>query len=304
MMAPVHRLTAGAESASLGEVTLAPVKVMWTGGMTVAFLALAPFHTTLPAIITGLSLTYITLLLGHSVGMHRMMIHRSFKTKRWLRYLLIYLGTLVGIGGPSAVIHTHDIRDWAQRAESCHDFFSHRRGYFRDLSWQLFYQFKFKTRPKVTIEPDLRHDGFIQHLDRFWRWHQLGLAILLFLLGGLPFIVWGLCFRVAISIIGHWTVTYICHNPGPGKWDVMKAGVQASNLNLPAWFGGWLTHGECWHNNHHAFPESARIGLYKGQMDPAAWIIEKLERVGLAYDVGTPRESISDLRLRAPLPKS
>jgi stearoyl-CoA desaturase (delta-9 desaturase) len=304
MMAPVHRLTAEPDTATEGEVTLAPVKVIWTGGLIFVFLALAPFHTTLLAIIIGLLLTYITLLFGHSVGMHRMMIHRSFRTKPWLRYLLIYLGTLVGIGGPSAVIHTHDIRDWAQRAENCHDFFSHRRGYLRDLSWQLFYQFKFKTPPNVAIEPGLKNDLFIQHLDRFWRWHQLGLAILLFLLGGLPFVVWGLCFRIAISIIGHWTVTYICHNPGPGKWDVIKAGVQASNLNLPAWFGGWLTHGECWHNNHHAFPESARIGLYKGQIDPAAWIIEKLERVGLAYDVGTPRESISDLRLRAPLPKS
>ena len=304
MMAPVHRISASSAEASNGEVKLDLLKVLWTGGMILVFLCLSPSHTNLTSVLTGLGLTYITLLLGHSVGMHRMMIHRSFETKPWLRYTLIYLGTLVGIGGPSAVIHTHDVRDWAQRAENCHDFFSHRRGYFRDLTWQLFYQFKFKTPPQVMIEQDLMEDPVIKHLDQFWRWHQIGLGIALFLIGGLPFLVWGLFFRVPVSIIGHWTVTYICHNPGPGKWDVISNGVQASNLGLPPWVSGWLTHGECWHNNHHAFPESARIGLYDGQIDPAGWVIEKLERLGLVYDVGVPRDDISDLRLRAPLPKS
>ena len=304
MMAPVHRISENGADTRKGDVTLDLTKVMWTGGMIGAFLWLAPSNTNLTSVILGLGLTYITLLLGHSVGMHRMMIHRSFKTKIWIRNVFLYLGTLVGVGAPSDVINTHDVRDWAQRAEDCHDFFSHRRGYFRDLTWQLFYRFKFEKPPEVNIEANLKNDPFIKHLDRYWRWHQLGLAILLFLIGGLPFVVWGLCFRVAISIIGHWTVTYICHNPGPGRWDVIASGVQASNLKAPAWLSGWLTHGECWHNNHHAFPESARVGIYDGQIDPAGWIIEKLEKYGLAYDVGKPRAAISDLRLRAPLPKS
>lgn len=261
-------------------------------------------NTNWAAICVGLVLTYITLLLGHSVGMHRMMIHRSFTAKPWLSRSLLYLGTLVGIGSPSAVIKIHDSRDWAQRAKTCHDYFSHRRGYLRDLSWQLFYKFDFDSPLTVTVEPEIANDPFVMHLDRYWRWHQLGLGVILFILGGLPFVVWGIFIRVAISTIGHWTITYICHNPGPGHWDVIPAGVQASNLNLPGWISGWLTHGECWHNNHHAFPESARIGLYTGQIDPAGWIIEKLEKLGLVSDVGNPREAISDLRRRAPLPKS
>jgi len=304
MMAPVYRISADQAEACNGEVKLDPIKVMWTGGMMLAFLWLAPSNKNVVSICLGLGLTYITLLFGHSVGMHRMLIHRSFKTQKWLRNLLLYLGTLVGIGGPSAVIKTHDTRDWAQRAENCHDFFSHRRGYLRDISWQLFYKFEFENPPELVIEPELRNDPFIKHIDCFWRVHQIGFAVVLFLIGGLPFVVWGICFRVVISIIGHWTVTYICHNPGPGRWDVITNGVQASNLGLPAWINGLLTHGECWHNNHHAFPESARIGLDAGQVDPAAWVIEKLERCGLVYDVGMPRKVISDLRPRAPLSKS
>lgn len=85
--------------------------------------------------------------------------------------------------------------------------------------------------------------------------------------------------------IGHWTVTYFCHNPGPGKWRVKNAAVQAANI--PGL--GLLTYGECWHNNHHAFPESARIGLDKGQSDPAFWLISVLSKIGLAHNIGKPR---------------
>jgi len=300
MMTPVYRVSGEIASPIDGRVCLDPGKLIWTGGMICAFIILAPTQTNVTAICFSLTLTYLTLLLGHSVGMHRMMIHRSFSGKPWLRYSLLYLGTLVGIGGPSSVIKIHDTRDWAQRAAVCHDFFSHRRGYWRDLAWQLFYKFEFDKPPKIDIETDISEDNFLIHLDRYWRWHQLGLAVFLFLIGGLPLVVWGVCFRVALSTIGHWTVTYVCHNPGPGKWDVTAAGVQASNLTLP----GWLTHGECWHNNHHAFPESARIGLYPGQIDPAAWIIEKLEKAGLVWTVGKRRKATEDLHLRLPLSKS
>lgn len=298
MMEPVHRINGKGASACKGQVVLNPIKVVWTGGFMASGLLLAPFHTTWMAILFGLGLTYVTLLLGHSVGMHRMMIHRSFETRHWLRYTLIYLGTLVGIGGPSAIIAIHDTRDWAQREPRCHDFFSHTRGFWRDLSWQLFYSFDFDSPPDVTIEVQIREDLFIRHLDKYWRWHQLALAGMLFLLGGLPFVVWGVCLRITISTVGHWTVTYICHNPGPGRWDVKGSGVQASNLKLPGIIGGWLTHGECWHNNHHAFPESARIGLERGQIDPSGFIIECLERVGLAYNVRQCRSNIQDLDTR------
>ena len=63
------------------------------------------------------------------------------------------------------------------------------------------------------------------------------------------------------------------------------ASVQASNLPLL----GIVTHGECWHNNHHAFPESARIGLEAGQSDPAWALIHCLERIGWVHTVGLPR---------------
>ena len=94
MMAPVHRIEAGKACPVKGRAVLDMSKILWTGTLIILSLCLAPFFTNLAAISLGLSLTYVTLLLGHSVGMHRMMIHRSFKTVTWVRYSLLYLGNI------------------------------------------------------------------------------------------------------------------------------------------------------------------------------------------------------------------
>ena len=78
-----------------------------------------------------------------------------------------------------------------------------------------------------------------------------------------------------------------------------EAAVQASNL--PGW--GFLTHGECWHNNHHAFPESARMGIEPGELDPGWQVLKLLERTGLASNLGVPRvaperDDLEELRPR------
>lgn len=298
MMAPVHRISGDGADPCTGQIRLDPAKLLWNGVMLLGAIA-APFFVTLPAILLCLVTTYVTLLLGHSVGMHRMMIHRNVDAISAVERGLILLGTWVGIGGPAQIIAVHDLRDWAQRHPNCHDYFTHRRSYWRDLSWQLFYRFNFDAPPTVTLEARYANDRFYQHLSRYWRWHQVGLAALLFLIGGVPFVLWGVCLRVAISTVGHWSVTYLCHNPGPGRYDVAEAGVQASDLSGPLL--GFLTHGECWHSNHHAFPESARIGLYKGQIDPAARVIEWLAGIGWVTRIGTarPDNQREDLILRS-----
>lgn len=284
-MKPVLRIDDRGACAVSGEPVLDLSKAVWNGCMLVASLTLAAHFFTLGAFILFLVSTYFSLLIGHSVGMHRLMIHRTFECAAPVERALIYVGTLVGVAGPFGIIRIHDTRDWAQRQPQCHAFFAHTKPLPLDLLWQLSCKFVFSRPPVLGIEPKFADDPFYRFLDRTWQFHQLPLAALLFAIGGWPWVIWGICVRVSLSGIGHWTITYFCHNPGSGRWRVPGAAVQATNLTGM----GLLTYGECWHNNHHAFPESACIGLERNQPDPAWWLISALESCGIARNVGRPR---------------
>ena len=285
MMKPVLRVDGTDASATAGTPEFDPAKALWNGGMLLATLLLGLPLLSWGSFALFVTTTYVTLLVGHSVGMHRLMIHRSFACAKPVERLLIYIGVLVGVAGPFGIIRIHDMRDWAQRQPACHDFFAHRRAFLVDLPWQLGWRFAFARPPRLTIEPHFADDRFYRFLERSWRWQQVPVALLFFLLGGWSWVIWGVCARVFVSTAGHWSITYWCHNPGPGRWHVRGAAVQASNR--PGL--GLITYGECWHNNHHAFPESARIGIEPGQADPGWWLIRLMERAGIARDVGRPR---------------
>ena len=285
MMKPVLRVDGTNACAVRGRPEIDVPKALWNGAMLAAVIGLGPIFFSWSALALFVGLTYVSLLVGHSVGMHRMMIHRSFTCAKPVERALIYVGVLVGLSGPYGIIRIHDTRDWAQRQHACHDFFAHRRGFAMDLLWQLTCRFRFERPPVLTLEANLADDPWYRFFERTWRLHQIALAAVLYLIGGWPWVIWGVCARVFVSTAGHWTITHFCHNSGPQRWRVKNACVQASNL--PGM--GLLTYGECWHNNHHAFPESARIGLEPGQLDPGWALIRLMERCGIARDVGRPR---------------
>ena len=291
MMEAVIRVKELDANPNEGTVVVDWNKALWNASIITTSLILAPLYANPSAILLFVLLTYLSLLVGHSVGMHRMMIHRSFVAPKYVERFLIYIGVLVGMSGPIGVIRIHDLRDWAQRQPNCAAFFSHSQPLIKDLMWQLFCKFKFDKEPQLVIEERYRDDWFYKFLDKTWRFHQLPVAALLYFVGGMPFLVWGIFVRISFSIIGHWTITHFCHrsdikHANSGKWRVKASGVQAVNLNGL----GILTYGECWHNNHHAFPESAKIGLEKGQADPAWWFIQGLSRLGLAKNIHLPRD--------------
>ena len=257
--------------------------------MYIGALVLGPLYFSWSAFALFLGLSYVTLLFGHSLGMHRRLIHRAFECPKPVERFLVWLGVLVGMAGPFGILKIHDTRDWAQRESACHEFFAHRRGLWVDAFWQLNCQFEFDRPPKFVIETEFGDDRWYRFIESTWRVHQLVLAIVLYFIGGASWLVWGVFVRIAVSVTSHWVITYYAHNPGPGRWSVKTAAVQASNL--PGW--GFLTHGECWHNNHHAFPESARMGLEKNELDPGWVVLRVLEKFGLASNLGVPRPSHS-----------
>jgi sn-1 stearoyl-lipid 9-desaturase len=266
---------------------------LWHGGMLAASILLAPWFVSWSAVAVFVGLTGASLLLGHSVGFHRRLIHRSFECPRWLERTLVWIGTCVGMGGPLWMIRTHDMRDWAQRQPACHDYLAHRGGMARDYWWQVHCRLDLTRPPRFDFGRAGR-DRFYRFLEATWMAQQVPLAVLLFAAGGWPWVVWGICVRVTVSVTGHWFIGHLAHTRGPQTWLVKRAGVQAHDVPWAA----IPTMGEAWHNNHHAYPGSARIGICPGQSDWGYAFIRLLEYVGLAWNIVLPEDLDRDAMLR------
>ena len=225
--------------------------------------------------------TSAVLLFGHSVGMHRRLIHNSFECPLWLEYFLVYTGVLVGLGGPYTMIRTHDMRDWAQRKPKCHDYFAHRRNPLQDAFWQMHCDVKLDHPPQIIPEPRIADSRFYHFIEKHWIAVHLPWVVLFYYFGGMAWVIWGVCAQIATTITGHWLIGHIAHRDEAEDWYVRGAGVQGYNVK----FCGLISMGECWHNNHHAFPGSAQIGIYKGQADPGWWLIQSFETLGLAWNI-------------------
>ncbi len=272
-----------------GRVAWSPTKSFWMTSMTLIGIVGAPLTFSFEALFVFLGLTVLTLVAGHSLGMHRRLIHNSFECPLWLEYTLVYLGVLVGMAGPFGMMRQHDIRDWAQRQRECHDYLCHRRGFWLDYFWQCHCDLKLDSSPKFILEERLCNDRVYALMERTWMLQQAPLAIILFAIGGLSFVVWGVALRVAVSVTGHWLIGHFAHHgelDGNRRmsWRVLRASVQGQDVPI----AGLISMGESWHNNHHAYPGSAKIGLLSGQPDPGWWLIQALAKLGLAWNVVTP----------------
>ena len=182
------------------------------------------------------------------------------------------------------MIRLHDIRDWSQRHDACHPFFIHKAGIVRDWFWNLHCGIRLAFPPRLVIEENVANDRFYRFLQRTWMAQQLPLAILLFFAGGWTWVAWGISVRIFLSLTGHWLIGHFAHNCGNRDWHLHNHAVQGYNLMHL----GLLTMGESWHNNHHAYPESARLGFTGAQADPGWMFIRCLILVGLAREVKTP----------------
>jgi stearoyl-CoA desaturase (delta-9 desaturase) len=216
--------------------------------------------------------------------MHRLLIHRSFRTPLWVERGLVWLGTLVGMAGPFGMIRAHDMRDWHQRQTVCPPHPSHDAGFWRDAWWQLHCEFRLKHPPRFEIEPRVANDRFYRAVERTWMLQQLPLAGVLWALGGWAWVLWGTSLRIFVSLTGHWMVGHFAHRRGTQGWRI--EGLPVQGYNLPGL--GLLTFGENWHGNHHAFPHSAQLGVEPRQTDPGRVLIRVMEALGLARDVKAP----------------
>lgn len=267
-----------------GRVVWDPARSIWNMGFIVGALILGPLYFSWSGLLVFLALSAVTLCAGHSVGFHRRLIHRSFECPLWLERTMVYFGTLVGMGGPIWTIGLHDSRDWAQREEDCHWFLRHGKPMWIEGFTYLNLKLTLDNPPGFDPGERISNDPFYRFLQSTWMLHQLPVAVLLYVLGGWSWVVWGVVVRVAACVTMHWWISYVAHTRGPQDWHLDGAALQAHNVP-------WLaipTMGESWHCNHHAFPSSAAHGLYPGQIDLGFQFIRLLEKLGLAWDIKLP----------------
>lgn len=271
-------------NAAAGVVRPDRAKLAWVGSMFLLGTIGSAATVSGGAVAVFFVSTVVTLCLGHSLGMHRRFIHRSYDCPRWMEYLFVHFGVLVGLAGPYGMLRTHDLRDWAQRQRYCHDYFAHAEVWYRDLWWQLFCSIKLENSPELALEAEIAGDEVYIWMERTWMLQQLPWALLFYAIGGWGWVFWGICSRVSVSVLGHWMIGYFAHNTGSRSWHVSGAAVQGYNVPWCA----LLTMGESWHNNHHAFPASAKLGIEDGQWDPGWWVLVLLRRLGLVSNLVTP----------------
>lgn len=278
-----------------GRVTFSWTSGPWFLGMAVATLVGGAATFTWSAFALYIVSTALVLLFGHSLGSHRKLIHNSFGCPRWLEYTLVYLGVQVGLAGPMGLLRQHELRDYAQRLPHCHDYLRHGQDFWRDAWWQLCCELRLAREPELIIEPGIAASRFYRFLESTWMLQHLPWALLFYAWGGWGFVFWGVCARVATGVFGHWIIGFFAHNHGEMRHVVDGAAVQGRNVRWTS----LLTMGESWHNNHHAFPGSAKLGLQPGEWDPGWWALVALARLGLVHDLRLPEHLAPRPELRA-----
>jgi stearoyl-CoA desaturase (delta-9 desaturase) len=244
-------------------------------------------------------------VIGHGVtiGFHRLFTHRSFEARRPLKISLALLGSMSFQGSVIGWVADH----------RRHHRFSDRPGDPHSPYWigddsvdgwrglwhaHIGWAFRGDTTSRDEYAADLMTDPDLVFIDRLFVpccLLTLGLPFLIGYLwsgtiaGALAAFVFAGVIRVGVSHNVTWSVNSACHHLGTRSFRTKD---RSTNV-------GWLaplTMGESWHNNHHAFPRSARHGVDPGQVDTSAALIKLFERLGWATNVQWPEPVLLDGR--------
>jgi len=261
--------------------TLAAIVLLW--GRLVSWHDLALF-----------AVMYLVTAAGITVGFHRMLTHRSFRTHKQTEYAFAVLGSMAVQGPVIAWVadhrkhHAHT--DVEGDPHSPH--VGHGEGVIGVLHglWHAHMGWLLSEHGRADwkrFAPDLYEDRGMRLINRrFVTLVFLGLAIPALAgwlitgtwVGAATGLLWGGLVRIFFVHHVTWSVNSVCHFLGTRRFEVEDRSTNVFWLALPSL-------GESWHHNHHAFPRSAVHGLRRWELDPSALLIAGMERVGLAWNV-------------------
>ena len=279
--------------------TTLPKKRDYPTGIGLAIIHLGALAAFVPGLFSwsGFGLVfllwYITGGIGITLGYHRMFTHRSLRLPRVLEYAVALCGALALQGAPIEWVATHRAHHAnADREGDPHDIhgglgWAHVEWLFRSNQARL------SREERKRWASDLVNDPFYRALETYILPLQIGLGLVLLALGGWSWVVWGIFVRLVFTYHCTWLVNSAAHMTG---YRTYTTGDRSTNC----WWVALLSFGEGWHNNHHAFPFSARHGLRWFEIDMTWLTIRFLRAIRIARNVKLPsREMMDRLRLRA-----
>jgi stearoyl-CoA desaturase (delta-9 desaturase) len=236
------------------------------------------FFFSWKALIAAVFLYWVATGLGISMGYHRLHTHRSYKVPRWMEYFFAVCGALTLEGGPIFWTAIHRIHH--QRSDQPGDPHSPREGaWWAHVGWILVGETKHNNTMLLgKYAPDLAKDRFYVWLNNYHWVPNVALGVLLYAVGGLPFLLWAGFFRIVFGLHATWLVNSATH-----MWGGRRFATRDDSRNN--WWVALISFGEGWHNNHHAHPTSARHGLAWYEFDPSWLQIKLLKKLGLAKSV-------------------
>jgi stearoyl-CoA desaturase (delta-9 desaturase) len=252
-----------------------------------ALLVCIPAFFSWQALVAGYVLSYLTGVVGITLNFHRTLTHRSLRMVKPLEYATALLGTLALQGDPISWVGTHRVHH--KHSDRQGDPHTTRRGLrWAHISWL------FRANPDNPgaeecrrMCPDLTDQVFYRALAYVQLPLQIALFVALFLVGGWGWVVWAGFARLVFTYHSTWLVNSASHHVG---YRTYRTGDRSTN----SWWVALLAWGEGWHNNHHAFPFSARHGMAWWEIDMTWWHIKVLQFLRLADRVLVPTKQMRE----------
>lgn len=266
----------------------------------IALLRILDFGKVEIGLLVGM---YALTTVGISVGFHRHFTHCTFKTNTTIRVILAILGSMAAQGPVIYWVKDHrrhhQYTDKLGDTHSPHIYkgkkFAYLHGlWYSHIGWML----SGEVTNSTLFVKDLLQDSAIIKVNRLYHvWVILGLVIPTFLggiitattSGALQGFLWGGLVRIFLGHHMIFSINSINHLYGSRPFDTQDTSTNNIWLAIP-------TGGEGWHNNHHAFPNSAKIGLSWWQVDPGYWVIHVLEKLGFIWDVKVPKDEMIEAK--------
>lgn len=241
--------------------------------------------------------------IGISLGFHRHFTHNAFKTNQTMRVILAVLGSMAAQGPLVSWVAVH------RRHHECSDdlgdphspnldgkgFLATIKGLWHShYGWLINHEY---PNPGYYT-PELLRDKTLSKINRqYVIWVILGLAIPTVLgailkgswIGGIQGLLWGGAVRIFVEGNFILSVNSVAHVYGNHPFNTGDNSRNNPWVAIP-------TLGESWQNNHHAFPNSASIGLKWWEIDLGYWMILVLEKLGLIWDVNIPTANIREAK--------